>query len=82
MELEEIVESTATQLTVAVEGASTTDGSSCVLLFMELPSSMAAFEDELLLKTGKPTVKILAQCVKDTLRQCKTRKAVRTSTLT
>ena len=75
MQLEEIVESTATQLTVAVEGASTADGSSWVLPFMELPSGMAAFEDELLLKTGKPTVEILAECVKDTLEAVQNQKS-------
>ena len=28
---------------------------------------MAAFDEELLLKTGKPTIDILTECVKDTL---------------
>ena len=67
MQVEEIAQTTATQLSVAVECASTADGSSWVLPFMELPSGMAAFEDKLLLKTGKPTIEILAECVQDTL---------------
>ena len=52
---------------MAVESASATDGSSWVLLFMESPAGLAAFEKELLLKTGKPMVYILAECVKDTM---------------
>ena len=67
VEFAEKVDSTVTQLSVAVESASAADESSLVLLFMESPSGHAAFEEELLLKTGKPTVDILAECVKDTL---------------
>ena len=59
---------TVSPLSVAVESAASTAGSSWVLRFMESPAGLAAFEDELLLKTGKPTVDILAECVKDTLQ--------------
>ena len=43
---------------------------------------MAAFEDELLLKTGKPTVEILAECVKDTLEAVQNQKSSENVTLT
>ena len=67
VEISENVDSTVTQLSVEVESASAADGSSWVLPFMESPSGLAAFEEELLLKTGKPTVDIPAECVKGTL---------------
>ena len=59
---------TGSQLSVAVESAASTDGSSWALPFMESLTGLAAFEEEMLLKTGKPTVDILAECVKDTLQ--------------
>ena len=55
------------QLSVAVESAASSDGSSSVLPFMESTAGFAAFKEELLLKTGKPTFDILVECVKDTL---------------
>ena len=75
VEFAEKVDSTVTQLSVAVECASAADGSCWVLQFMELPSGMAAFEEELLLKTGKPTIDILAECVKDTLEAVQQQKS-------
>ena len=36
---------------------------------------MAAFEDELFLKTGKPTIEILAECVYDTLEAVQQQKS-------
>ena len=75
VEHSENVYSPVAQLSVAVESASAADWSSWVLMFMELPSGLAAFEDELLLKTGKPTVDILAECVKDTLEAVQQLKA-------
>ena len=74
VEFEEKFDSEVTQLSVAVESASAADGSSWVLSFMESPSGLAAVEEELLLKTGKPTVDILAECVKDTLEAIKQQK--------
>ena len=67
VEFEPETSCTVTQLSVAVESAVFADGSSWVLPFMESPTGLAAFEEELLLKTGKPTVDILAKCVKDTV---------------
>ena len=75
VEFSENVHSPVTQLSVAVESTSAADGSSWVIPFMELPFGLAAFEEELLLKTGKPTVDILAECVKDTLEAVQQLKA-------
>ena len=52
VEFEEKIDSTVSQLSVAVESAASADGSSWVLPFMESPTGLAAFEEELLLKTG------------------------------
>ena len=69
VEFEEKFDSTVSQVSVAVESAASVDGSSWVLPFMESLLGLAAFEEELLFKTGEPTVDILAECVKDTLEE-------------
>ena len=74
VEFAEKFDSTVTQLSVAVESVSAADESSWVLPFMESPSGLAAFEEELRLKTRKPMVDVLAECVKDTLEEVQQQK--------
>ena len=75
MDFEAETSRTVSHLSVAAESAACSDRTSWVLPFLESTAGLPAFEDELLLKTGKPTVDILAQCVQDTLHQVKQQKS-------
>ena len=62
LDFEEATNATVSQLPEATKSAESSHGSSWVLLFMDSGAGLAAFEEELLLKSGNPTVDILAEC--------------------
>ena len=68
LEFEAETGGTVSQLAVAVESTASSDGTSWIIPFLASSVGLVAFKKELLLKTGKPTVDILAECVKDTLQ--------------